>query len=103
MDSFCSVKRFPLHCPSCASQLQVRRLACDHCGTEVEGIYPLPPLATLSAEDQAFVCDFVKASGSLKEMAALLKVSYPTVRNRLDEVIARLQAAQHNEPEPRPS
>ncbi|MBE2281852.1 MAG: DUF2089 family protein, partial [Prosthecobacter sp.] len=33
------------------------------------------------------------ASGSLKEMAALLKVSYPTVRNRLDEVIAKLPPA----------
>lgn len=56
-------------------------------------MYPLPPLASLSAEDQAFILDFVKASGSLKDMAALMKVSYPTVRNRLDEVIGRLQAA----------
>jgi hypothetical protein len=29
-------------------------------------------------------------------MAALLKVSYPTVRNRLDEVIAKLQATFHS-------
>jgi hypothetical protein len=56
-------------------------------------MYPLPPLASLSAEDQAFILEFVKASGSLKDMAALMKVSYPTVRNRLDEVIGRLQAA----------
>lgn len=56
-------------------------------------MYPLPPLASLSAEDQAFILEFVKASGSLKDMAALMKVSYPTVRNRLDEVISRLQAA----------
>ncbi len=85
------MKRFPVTCPSCEQQLQVKRLTCDRCGTEVEGIYPLPQLAALSAEDQAFICEFVKTSGSLKEMAALLKVSYPTVRNRLDEVIARLQ------------
>jgi hypothetical protein len=69
----------------------VKRLACPHCGTEVEGVYPLPVLLALSAEDQDFVCEFVKASGSLKEMAALLKVSYPTVRNRLDALIAKLQ------------
>lgn len=56
-------------------------------------MYPLPPLASLSAEDQAFILEFVKASGSLKDMAALMKVSYPTVRNRLDDVIGRLQAA----------
>lgn len=58
----------------------------------MEGLYPLPGLAALSAEDQAFICDFVKASGSLKDMAALMKVSYPTVRNRLDDVIAKLQS-----------
>lgn len=56
-------------------------------------MYPLPPLASLSAEDQAFILEFVKSSGSLKDMAALMKVSYPTVRNRLDDVIGRLQAA----------
>ena len=84
------MKRFPISCPSCEHRLQVKRLFCDHCGTEVEGVYPLPTLGALSAEDQAFICEFVKASGSLKEMAALLKVSYPTVRNRLDEVISRL-------------
>jgi hypothetical protein len=33
----------------------------------------------------------VKASGSLKEMAGILKVSYPTVRNRLDDVISKLK------------
>lgn len=70
----------------------MKRLRCVRCETEVEGLYPLPGLAALSAEDQAFICDFVKASGSLKDMAALMKVSYPTVRNRLDDVIAKLQS-----------
>ena len=87
------MKRVPTLCPSCDHTLQVKRLACELCGTEVEGMYPLPPLASLSAEDQTFILEFVKSSGSLKDMAALMKVSYPTVRNRLDEVIGRLQAA----------
>lgn len=84
------MKRFPVRCPSCEHRLEVKRLSCAHCGTEVEGAYPLPELAALSPEDQSFVCEFVKASGSLKEMAVILKVSYPTVRNRLDDVIAKL-------------
>lgn len=58
----------------------------------MEGIYPLPELAALSPDDQSFVSEFVKASGSLKEMAALMKVSYPTVRNRLDDVISKLKS-----------
>ena len=87
------MKHLPTACPSCQSPLAVKRLCCERCGTEVEGLFPLPTLAALSPEDQEFVIQFVKASGSLKEMATLLKVSYPTVRNRLDEVISRLTAA----------
>ena len=86
-----AMKQLPIRCPSCEQRMEVKRLSCAHCGTEVEGAYPLPQLAALSAEDQGFVCDFVKASGSLKEMAVLMQVSYPTVRNRLDDVIAKLQ------------
>jgi hypothetical protein len=84
------MKHFPLSCPSCLHQLEVRRLACPHCDTQVEGSFPLPELASLPAEDQTFIVEFVKSSGSLKEMAGHLKVSYPTVRNRLDDIIAKL-------------
>jgi hypothetical protein len=69
----------------------VKRLHCVKCETEVEGLYPLPVLASLSLEDQDFVLEFIKTSGSLKEMARFLNVSYPTVRNRLDEVIGKLK------------
>jgi hypothetical protein len=37
---------------------------------------------------------FIKASGSLKEMARLLRLSYPTVRNRLDDIIERVKLAE---------
>ena len=67
-------------------------MECEACGTGVEGLYTLPALACLSIEDQKFVLAFIKASGSLKDMAKLLGVSYPTVRNRLDDVIDRLDS-----------
>jgi len=86
------VKQLPTLCPSCHGKLAVKRLRCEQCDTEIEGLYPLPPLTALTPDDQEFLLEFVKASGSLKEMAALLKVSYPTVRNRLDEVIEKLKA-----------
>jgi hypothetical protein len=62
----------------------------------VDGLYPLPALASLGQEDQEFILEFIKASGSLKEMAGILNVSYPTVRNRLDEIIERLTQSQTN-------
>ncbi len=66
-------------------------MCCEGCETEVEGLYELPPLAGLLVEDRDFVLQFIKVSGSLKKMAKLLGVSYPTVRNRLDEIIDRLK------------
>jgi hypothetical protein len=85
------VKRLPISCPSCGSKLAVRRLRCERCETEIEGFYSLPPLGGLEQDDQEFLVAFVKASGSLKEMAGILNVSYPTVRNRLDEIIEKLK------------
>ncbi len=86
------MKKLPTNCPSCEEKLAVKQLRCEACGTEVEGLYTLPALACLSVEDQKFVLAFIKASGSLKEMANLLGVSYPTVRNRLDDVIDRFDS-----------
>jgi hypothetical protein len=51
------------------------------------------PLLQLPEEDQDFVVQFVLASGSLKEMAILHQVSYPTIRATLDRVITRLRQA----------
>ncbi len=90
------MKSLPVSCPSCSSRLGVKRLCCEKCDTEVEGLFPLPVLAGLPQEDQEFILQFIKTSGSLKDMAAIYKVSYPTVRNRLDEIIARLKQDEAN-------
>ena len=58
----------------------------------MQGDYLLPALSRLGREDQEFALAFILRSGSLKEMARLYGVSYPTVRNRLDDLIARLGA-----------
>jgi len=81
----------PCICPSCQTSLKVKSLTCDHCLTEVTGLYELPVLSRLKPDEQDFILQFVKYSGSLKDMAKYLKLSYPTVRNRLDDVIDRLK------------
>ena len=84
-------KNLPQHCPSCDAQLKIKKLYCDKCGTEVDGLFDQPILHRISREDQAFILDFLKASGSLKEMSKLLNLSYPSVRNRLDDIINRIK------------
>ncbi len=81
----------PTYCPGCHAQLKVKCLKCENCQTEVTGLYDLPVLALLPEIDQQFVLRFVKNSGSLKEMASELKLSYPTVRNMLNEIISKIE------------
>ena len=81
----------PCNCPSCQSKLKVKSLKCETCQTEVSGLFDLPELARLSPNDQQFVLQFVKFSGSLKEMAKYMSLSYPTVRNLLDDIIEKLK------------
>jgi hypothetical protein len=80
----------PTTCPSCRGTLAVVKLRCDACQTAVEGDFALPGLLRLSVPDLEFVLRFIKASGSLKDLAAQYGQSYPTIRNRLNQVIAQL-------------
>lgn len=45
----------------------------------------------LETEDLKFIRNFLLASGSLKEIAELYGVTYPTVRLRLDRLIQKIQ------------
>jgi hypothetical protein len=91
------MRKLPTMCPSCNRKLKVKELLCEHCGTEVEGIYELPVLASLPVSDQQFILQFIKVSGSLKDMAKHLGLSYPTVRNRLDDIISRINELDRND------
>lgn len=88
-------KKMPLRCPSCDAVLHVSRLHCQNCDTEVSGNFDLPFFAQMSTEEMNFVIQFVKSSGSLKDMAKTMGVSYPTVRNILDDLIVKLNQINH--------
>ena len=84
-------KVFPTVCPSCGGVLSVKSLHCAECETAVSGEFEVHPLLRLTAEEQQFVTAFIRCSGSLKQMAADMGLSYPTVRNILDDIISKLQ------------
>jgi hypothetical protein len=56
------------------------------------------PLDQLDEADREFVVRFVLASGSLKDVAEGYGVSYPTIRAKLDRLIARLQVLRQGQP-----
>jgi hypothetical protein len=80
-------------CPSCdGNKLHVTNIECAECATVFKGHFDIPPLLKLPEEDLLFILDFVKCSGSLKEMATRQNVSYPTLRNRLNALIDTLES-----------
>ncbi|KNF07885.1 protein of unknown function DUF2089 [Gottschalkia purinilytica] len=54
----------------------------------------------LEQEDIGFLKNFILKSGSLKEIAKLYDVSYPTVRLRLDKLIQKIELNDKQEDEP---
>ncbi len=77
-------------CPVCSSELTVQRLRCSSCNVALEGEFHLNPFNRLSSEQQRFVEIFLLARGNMSEVQKELGVSYPTVRARLEEIIAQL-------------
>lgn len=87
-------KKLPHICPSCSAALNVKSLICGNCETVVSGEFALPLLARFTSEEQNFIIEFVKSSGSLKVMAQKLNLSYPSVRNLLDDLIVKIETNQ---------
>ncbi|HII93631.1 MAG TPA: DUF2089 domain-containing protein [Methanosarcina sp.] len=54
----------------------------------------------LELEDISFIKNFILSSGSLKEVAKIYDVSYPTVRLRLDKLIQKIELSSNKQDEP---
>lgn len=93
-------------CPVCGGDLVVTRLHCPACETTIEGSFdpgtsgnrlqeafspeqlkPLLPFSRLTAEQLQFVLTFVRCEGRFNRMEDEMGLSYPTLRNRLNEII----------------
>ena len=88
-----------LKCPSCDGNLTVACLRCPDCEISIEGEFAPPALLKLTGAQIDFVEVFIKNRGVIREVERELGVSYPTVRARLDEVIAALGYSPKSAPE----
>ena len=77
----------PSKCPVCGETLLVTRLICPTCDTGIQGRFQFSRIEQLNPDQLAFVELFVRCEGKLNWVAQELKISYPTVRARLDEAI----------------
>ncbi len=93
-------QNIPTGCPSCGNGLMVESLRCPVCGTGVTGQYPLSRFMLLRPEQLLFLETFLFCRGNLKDVGAMLDISYPTARNRLDELLAALDFDGHGSDAP---
>jgi hypothetical protein len=80
----------PSKCPLCGGEILVTRLYCRDCDTTIEGRFTGTPFSQLTPEQLSFVETFVRCEGKITRMEDEIGLSYPTIRNRLHEVIRAL-------------
>lgn len=86
-------------CPVCGEELRVSKLSCSNCHTNIEGNFTLCKFCKLSSEQKNFLEAFIRNRGNIKEIEKDLGISYPTVRNKLEDVIEALgYKPRYNEP-----
>lgn len=80
----------PTRCPLCQGELTVTRIYCRDCDTTYEGRFSSGPFSDLTQEQLNFIITFVRCEGKITRMEDEIGLSYPTIRNRLHEVIRAL-------------
>ncbi len=77
-------------CPVCDNKLEIIKVHCPHCDTSCEGRFTLDKFSYLTQDEKYFIEVFLKCRGNIKDVEKELGISYPTVRNKLDNIINHL-------------
>lgn len=72
-------------CPVCGENTEITTIYCNDCGTKIEGHFDLCKFCRLTEDQKSFIETFIKCRGNIKEVEKELGISYPTVKNRLDD------------------
>jgi len=76
-----------LKCPVCAGGLEITAVACAVCQLEIKGSVRSHWLIGLDSDQLDFLLTFVRCRGVIRDIEAILGVSYPTVRSRIDQLV----------------
>jgi hypothetical protein len=80
-------------CPACGGPIVVTECTCTSCRLQLRGQFRPKQFSTLSDDQLTFIRVFLRVRGNLSEVEKVLGVSYPTIRNKLDEVNKALDRA----------
>ena len=86
----------PSKCPVCKSEMELTRLRCRNCATELSGSFSPCRFCALEEKHITLIEAFLRCRGSIREVERALGVSYPTVKNMLE---AALDALGYSQPD----
>ena len=84
------MQSLPNKCPICGGEILVTRMHCQACDSSIDGRFTHGAFANLTPEQLGFVETFIRCEGKINRMEDEIGLSYPTIRNRLHEVIRAL-------------
>ncbi len=77
-------------CPVCGGDTSITKIRCSKCKTTIEGDFGLCKFCRLTPEQKEFIDVFIKCRGNIKEIEKELGISYPTVKNKIEDVVMAL-------------
>jgi hypothetical protein len=81
------MQSLPSKCPICGGEIIVTKIYCRECDSTIEGRFTRGSFENLTPEQLSFIETFVRCEGKITRMEDEIGLSYPTIRNRLHEVI----------------
>jgi hypothetical protein len=75
------------NCPYCGGDFIIKEVECESCKTRIKGNFRVNRFHMFNPEDLYFIEIFLKNEGNIKLMEKDLGVSYPTVKNRLKNIV----------------
>ena len=86
------MNKLPTQCPICHYDLEVTGLYCLQCDTSIQGHFAptANPFNVLNKEQMHFLMTFIRCEGRFNRMEEELNLSYPTLRNRLQDILRLL-------------
>jgi hypothetical protein len=88
----------PVSCPLCGESVEVTRIKCGGCGSEINGSFKAGGFGLLPVEYQKFIAVFLQHRGNIKSVEKELGISYPTINKMLETINRMLESLSEEKP-----
>ncbi|MHC4337509.1 MAG: DUF2089 domain-containing protein [Planctomycetota bacterium] len=88
----------PVSCPLCGEAIEVTRIKCSGCNSEINGSFKVGGFTLLPVEYQKFIAVFLRHRGNISAVEKDLGISYPTINKMLEAINRMLESSVEEKP-----